>query len=253
LPALAAVLATTVGWRVAIGVTIPGFLLVGFLVWRTIPRGTAADAVTDGGTTIRTTAGRVYDGVTNRGVLLGILGTTLMLFAFQGLTAFLTTYLVVAKGLSEATAGVLFGLLFIVAAPAQAFGGGLSDRYGHRAVLAVFTFVSVVPLIVLPMTSGVVPLAIVAAAMGLRQAVIPVLNSYIVSLLPVDVRGAAWGLLRTALFTVGSLGSILVGLMADADLFAEAFFFLAGLTAAAGLLFLVLPNRDDVRPAASSP
>lgn len=250
LPALAAVLASTVGWRAAIGVTIPGFLLVAVLVWKTIPRGTAAEAVTDGGTAIRTTAGRVYDGVANRGVLMGILGTTLMLFAFQGLTAFLTTYLVVAKGLSEATAGILFGLLFIVSAVAQSLGGGLSDRYGHRAVLAVFTFVSVFPLLVLPLTSGVVPLAVVAAAMGLRQAVIPVLNSYIVSLLPVDVRGTAWGLLRTGLFTVGSLGSILVGIMADADLFAEAFFFLAGLTAVAGLLFLVLPHQEDVRPAA---
>jgi predicted MFS family arabinose efflux permease len=252
LPALAAVLASTIGWRAAIGVTIPGFLLVGVLVWRTIPRGTAADAVTDGGTAIRTTAGRVYDGVTNRGVLLGITGTTLMLFAFQGLTAFFTTYLVDAKGMSEATAGILFGLLFIVAAGAQSLGGGLSDRYGHRAVLTAFTFVSVIPLVVLPMASGIVPLAIVAAAMGLRQAVIPVLNSYIVSLLPVDVRGTAWGLLRTGLFAVGSFGSILVGAMADADLFAEAFFFLAGVTALSGLVFLVLPHRDDVRTASSA-
>jgi predicted MFS family arabinose efflux permease len=252
LPALAAVLASSIGWRAAIGVTIPGFLLVAVLVWRTIPRGTAAAAATDGGTAVRSTAGRVYEGVTNRGVLLGITGTTLMLFAFQGLTAFLTTYLVDAKGLSEATAGVLFGLLFIVAAVAQSLGGGLSDRYGHRAVLAAFTFVSVVPLVVLPLTSGVLPLAFVAAAMGLRQAAIPVLNSYIVSLLPVDVRGTAWGLLRTGLFAVGSFGSILVGTMADADLFAEAFFFLAGLTALSGLVFLVLPHRDDVETAAAS-
>ena len=252
LPALAAVLASVLGWRVAIGVTVPGFLLVGLLVWRTIPPGTAADAVTDGSTAIRSTAGRVYQGITNRGVLLGILGTTLMLFAFQGLTAFLTTYFVTAKGLSESTAGILFGLLFIVAAFAQSLGGGLSDRFGHRAVLAVVTFVSVVPLVVLPYATGLGALAVVAASIGLRQAVIPVLNSYIVSLLPVDIRGTAWGMLRTGLFAVGSFGSILVGTMADADLFAEAFFFLAGLTALSGLVFLVLPDRDDVKTAASA-
>lgn len=246
LPAIAAVLASQFGWRVAIGLTIPGFLLVGLLVWRTIPRGIAADAVTDGGVAIKATAGRVFRGINNRGVILGVLGTTLMLFVFQGLTAFLTTYLVVAKGLSEATAGVLFGVLFVFSAFFQTVCGSLADRFGHRAVLAVFTFSSMVPLVALPFASGLVPLAVIAAALGTRQGIIPVLNSYIIDLLPVAVRGTAWGMLRSAFFTVGSFGSILVGAMADSNLFGEAFLFLAGLTAISGLIFLFLPDRDPV-------
>lgn len=248
LPALAAILASMVGWRAAIGVTVPGFLLVGILVWRTIPPGLAAEAATDGGVALRGTVGRIYDGITNRGVVLGVVGTTLMLFAFQGLTAFLTTYLVEAKGLSEATAGLLFGLMFIVAAVAQSVGGGLSDRFGHRVVLATLTFVSVVPLVILPFASGVFVLGIVAAGIGIRQGVVPVLNAYIVSLLPVDVRGTTWGILRTAFFMLGSLGSLAVGAMADGDLFAEAFLLLAGLTALAGVVFLFVPDRNAVAP-----
>ncbi|MFB6312153.1 MAG: MFS transporter, partial [Salinirussus sp.] len=248
LPALGAVLATVIGWRAALGVTVPGFVLVGVLVWRTIPSGTAAAAVTDGGTAVAAGLGRVYDGVANRGVVLGVLGTTLMLFAFQGLTAFLTTYLVVVKGLSEGMAGVLFGILFVVGAAAQWIGGGLADRFGHRAVLAALAFLSVLPLLALPFATGLIPLGCIAAAIGLRQGVVPVLNSYIVSLLPVRIRGTAWGLLRTGFFILGSLGSLAVGAMADADLFAQAFFLLAGLTALAGLVFLGLPARETVQP-----
>jgi len=90
----------------------------------------------------------------------------------------------------------------------------------------------------------VVPLAVVAVLVGGRLSVAPVGNAYLVSLLPVEVRGTAWGLLRTVLFMIGAFGSTVVGAMADRNLFAEAFFLLAALTALAGLVFLLLPAGD---------
>ena len=254
LPVVATAVAAVAGWRTAIGVTVPAFLLVGVVLWRVVPQGgnpsEASDtAATDGGVVgVRATAATVADGIRSRGVALATLAATLMLFIFQGLTAFFTTYLVEVKGLTEGTAGLLFGLLFVSGAVWQSVGGGLADRYGHGPVLAAVAFGGALPLAVLPFVSDTLALAALAAFLGVRLSMGPISNAYVVSLLPADVRGTAWGLLRTVFFTVGAFGSTAVGAMADRALFAEAFFLLAGLSALAGVVYLFLPARESARP-----
>ena len=251
LPVIATAVAATAGWRTAIAVTVPGFLLVGVALWRVVPTDgpTGAEetrATTDGGTTgVRATAGAVADAVRSRAVTLAAVAAALMLFVFQGLTAFFTTYLVEVKGLPEGTAGLLFGLLFISGAVWQSLGGGLADRYGHGPVLAAVAFVGAVPLLALPVVSSQLALAGVAIFLGIRLAMGPVSNAYVVSLLPTDVRGTTWGALRTVFFGVGAFGSTAVGTMADRALFAEAFVLLAALSVVAGIVYLFLPAREQ--------
>jgi len=72
----------------------------------------------------------------------------------------------------------------------------------------------------------------------------PLTNAYIVDLLPDAVEGTGWGLLRTGFFSVGAMGSTLVGFFADRGLFDLSFYVMAGLTLLAGGLFLVLPERE---------
>lgn len=244
LPVVATVLADGAGWRLAIGVTVPGFLVAAVALWRVIP--TVGQPVqTDGGSVaVRSVVDDLRRAVASRRVLLAATGAALMLFVFQGLTAFYTTYLVDIKNLTEGTAGVLFGLLFVSGAVWQSVGGGLADRYGHGPVLAAVALSGVVPLVALPLVSGLAPLAAVAVFLGVRLSMGPITNAYIVSLLPAEVRGTAWGLLRTSFFTVGAFGSTAVGAMADRSLFAEAFFVLAVLSALAGGIYLFLPSRD---------
>lgn len=267
LPPLSTYATGLVGWRGALALTAPGFLLAGVALRRFVPKrdssdepetappepdGTGtdgageADAEPSTGTRLRAYAGAVRDAVASRTVGLALLGTMLMLFAFQGLTAFLTTYLVTAKGLSETTAGTLFGLLFLSAAVFQSAGGALADRYGHGRVLAVVAFAGVPPLVALPYADTLAGLVAVVLLLGMRLSVGPISNAYIVSLLPTDVRGTAWGAIRTTLFVVGSLGSTAVGAMADYDLYATAFFALAALTGVAGVIYLSLPERSEV-------
>jgi predicted MFS family arabinose efflux permease len=251
LPVVATVLSGTVGWRVAVGVTIPGFLLAGLGLWRTVPRGTATEPAADGGrVSIRDELRAVRSAIGSDRVALAVAAITLMLFGFQGVTAFFTTYLVDAKGLSEGTAGALFGVVFLSGAGFQWLGGSLADRYGHARVLAAVSLVGILPLAAFPLVSGLGPLLVVSALLGMRLSVGPVSNAYIVSLLPVDVRGTAWGLLRTGFFTLGAFGSTTVGAMADRALFAEAFFLLAALTAVAGVIYLFLPERTGATPGA---
>lgn len=251
LPPVLVLAAAWLGWRGALGITTPAFLACAAALWWAVPSPSAvSDARTDGGTpSLRARAGAVARGMRTRRVALATLGTTLYMFVLQGLTAFFTTYLVTAKGLTEGTAGALFGLLFLSAAVSQATGGTLADRYGHGRVLAAVSFVGVVPLLALPVADGTLPLAVVAVLLGTRLSIAPVANAYIVARLPPGVRGTAWGLLRTAFFSIGAFGSTVVGTMADRGLFAEAFLLLAALTAVTGLVYLTLPVRGETPPA----
>ena len=239
LPFLAALAIGSVGWRIALAGAAPIFLVVGSGLWWVVPARPTA----------RTDRSLLPDlrasvaGFRDRRLLLAVSGATLMLFGFQAVTAFLTTYLFEQKGLSQGLAGGLLSLLFVGGALAQPTTGALADRYGTPRVLAGVAFVSVLPLVALPLLSGPVALGATSFVIGFRMSSGPLSNAYIVDVLPDDVEGTAWGLLRTSFFVVGSFGSVLVGVMADAELFDGAFYLLAGLTALAGLIYLVLPER----------
>jgi MFS family permease len=79
------------------------------------------------------------------------------------------------------------------------------------------------------------------------MAIAPVSNAYVIAVLPESVTGTAWGTLRTGFFLLGAAGSTVVGAMADADFFDEAFFILAGLTALAAVFYAILPSREAAR------
>jgi predicted MFS family arabinose efflux permease len=241
LPAVAALAVEAVGWRTTLGAVAPGFLVAALAVWWAVPD-TRTDSEGDAppvGETLRAAAGAVRDGR----IALAVVGAALMLFAFQAATAFLTTYLVDVKGLSQGLAGGLLGALFLVGATSQTLCGGLADRFGTPKVLAAVSALSVAPLLVLPFANALPVLAVAAALIGVRMSIGPVSNAYIIDLLPDSVRGTAWGAIRTGLFLVGSLGSTVTGIMADAGLFDAAFYLLAALTAASALLYLFLPKR----------
>lgn len=242
LPALAAMAVSTVGWRATLGAGAPAFLLAAGAVWWAVPdtRVGSADDRDSAAVAIRAAASALHD----RRLALATAALTLMLFVFQAATAFLTTYLVDVKGLSQGTAGALLGVVFVVGAVSQWSGGGLADRFGTPRVLVAFSGASVVPLVLLPLVEGLPALAAVSALVGLRMSIGPVSNAYIIDVLPDAVQGTAWGALRTGFFLVGALGSTFVGVMADAALFDAAFYVLAGLTALGGLGFAFLPDRE---------
>ena len=240
LPLLAALAIDQIGWRLALGAAAPLFLLVGVALWWTVPDRQTRPDERALGADLRTAIG----GFRQRNLLLAVGGATLMLFAFQGVTAFLTTYLFEQKGLSQGLAGGLLSLLFVGGALAQVVTGPLADRYGTPRVLTGVAVVSILPLVALPLLSGELPLAIASFAVGFRMSSGPLSNAYIVDVLPDEVEGTAWGLLRTSFFAVGSFGSVVVGLFADWQVFDGAFYLLAALSALGGVCYLFLPERE---------
>jgi len=225
------------GWRTAFGVVAPAFLVLGAVSWATLPDDGASGAVA-------VSVGAVRDAVANRAIVLAVVAITALLFALQGLTAFLPTYLVEQKGLTERTAATVYALLFVSGGLSQWLAGSAADRFGHHRVLLGVSAVSVLPLVALPFVDGVLALSAVALALGVRLAAGPVSNGYVVRLLAEEVQGTAWGLLRTTFFVLGSLGSVVVGAMADAQLFDAAFYLLAALTAFAAVVYVFLPGRS---------
>lgn len=238
LPILAGAVVTRFGWRIPIAGAVPIFLLTTVLAWRVIPTTQTAD------TTEASSSGHLRNllsAVGRRPVLLGVGGKTMRVFVFQGLSAFLPTYLITVKGIDKVTASVLFATLFVSGAVAQIGGGRAVTRFGNRSVLVALAAVSVLPLLALPFVSGVVPLAIVIVLMGIQLGITPVTNTYIINALPPANRNGAWGLLRTGYFLVASTGSVFVGVLADKGYFDGAILALGCMLAVVAAIFTFLP------------
>ena len=240
LPAVAAVVTARFGWRVALAGVAPAFFLLSVALALTVPgRATSNPGDRSLGADLLSTLATLR----RRRIALAVAGATLMLFCFQAVTAFLTTYLVDVRSLTQATAGVYLSLLFVGGATAQFTTGPLADRFGTPRVLVGISLVSALPLLAVPLVEGRIALAVLSFVIGVRASNGAVSNAYIVDVLPDAIEGTAWGALRTAFFAVDSLGSTVVGALADRGFFTESFYLLAGLTALAALLYFRLPER----------
>jgi len=240
LPLVAALVTTRYGWRVGLAATVPCFALVAVALWFSISDRETATA----DRSLRADLRAVVAGLRDRRLALAVVGAMVMLLVFQAVTAFLTTYLVATRDFPQATAGALLSGLFVGGALSQAVTGRLADRYGSPKVLVGVAVVSAVPLALVPVLEGRLLLGLGAAAIGVRMSSGPLTNAYIVDLLPDAVEGTGWGLLRTGFFSVGAMGSTVVGAFADRGLFDLSFYVMAALTLLAGGLFLSLPRRE---------
>lgn len=243
LPAVAGLLVGVVGWRGTFAVFVPALLAAVGGLWLVLPIRTADH---DGSTERSSRSLRRVVAVLGRPqVALAVAATTLMVFTFQALTAFLPTYLVTAKGLSQASSAALFAVFFAAGAGFQPVAGRLGDRFGFRRVLVAVGAVGVLPLLALPALSGRLALGVALLVAGTRLGLAPLSDAYIVRILPPEIQGGTWGLVRTVFFVVGASGPLLVGGMADAGYFDEAFVTLAAVTGVMAVLYWRLPARGD--------
>ena len=241
LPVLAGAMVSRYGWRLTLASAVPLLGVATVLAWRVVPR-TSRVAEAE---SVRHRLRGILSAVSNRPVVLGVGAKTVRVFVYQGLTAFLPTYLIATKGVDELTASVLLSLLFVSGALAQAGGGRVVSRYGSRSVLVVFAAVSAGPVFALPLLSNVFAIAAVVVVSGVQLGIAPVTNTYIIDAIPEANRNSAWGLLRTIYFLVASTGSVFVGALADAGYFDGAFFILGGLLLVVAFAFTFLPNVSD--------
>ena len=260
LPLTAGAVVDKLGWRVVIISLVPLLAVTSVFTHRVIAnrhttasqsvsKSTSASAnPSESASRSRTASiqGLIANGIRalrHRGVALAGTAVALMLFAFQGLSAFYVTYLVSAKQLDQSLAAGMLALLFLGGAITQVTAGAITTRFGERITLTAMTVIGVPALIAVPLVDGIAPLAVVSVLIGSRLGIAPVSNAYIIAVLPDTVTGTAWGTLRSGFFLFGATGSTVVGAMASRELLAESFFLLAGVTAIAAVLYARLPAR----------
>ncbi|ERG94623.1 MFS transporter [Haloquadratum walsbyi] len=264
LPLTAGVLVDTLGWRTVVTALVPLLVLASVLTHRVVIQ-TYVSTSTSTSTSITTSPASdtsetvsqsqtpsiqklITSGVRalrHQGVALAGAAVALMLFAFQGLSAFYVTYLVSAKQLDQSLAAGMLALLFIGGAVTQLIAGPITDRFGERITLTTMTALGVPALIAVPFIDDLILLAIVSVLIGSRLGIAPVSNAYIIAVLPDTVTGTAWGTLRSGFFLFAATGSTIVGAMAGRGLLEESFFLLAAITAVAAVLYARLPNREN--------
>lgn len=243
LPAAVGIIAAAIGWRFGFGMAIPIFAVAFLALWIAIPGGTTgADEARQ---SVRELLPRVLVQLRTREILLVTAGVTLTFFTFQGMTAFLTTYLISVKGIAGSTAALLYGGLFAVAAVMQPIAGRLSDETNERVVLIAITGVYVLLLVALVLSGRFVFLAAAVVLLGTQRGATPVATAYLAAALPEEIRGGGYGLLRTVFTGVASMGAVVVGLFADAELFDAAFLLLAVLAALATGCYVLLPAPSN--------
>jgi len=247
LPIIAGVLAVVVGWRFGFGFVVLPLVVVAVAVWWFVPERTVRDRTQEHGETTQ-----LREALFTPQIGLAWVSMSLVLVAYQGITAFLPTYFVEVKGLGAAVASTLFGLFFAAGAIWQWTAGVTADRMGAQRTLVGIGVVATVTVLVLPFMGGLVPLALLSLLLGIRLGFGPLNNAYVASALPEDVRGSGLGLFRSLQLLVSSVGSLIVGVMADAGWFDAAFLLLGGITGLGTVGYVLLPDletdaSDDTR------
>ena len=244
LPLAAGSLVGGISWRLLVGGLAVPLVALGVVIWATVPSfGNGDGEAPDGGMSKKIPVGDVLAAIRTRQVAVALTALTLMTFVFQGVSAFYVTYLSSVSGFAQSTAAAMFSLVFVGGAVAQVAAGSLADAVGDRPVLVAVSAATIPVLVAIPMLDSVIPVAAASLLLGIRLGVPAVSNAYIIAILPESVTGTAWGVLRTTSFMLAATGSTVVGVFADNDLFDEAFFLLAGLTALGTLLYTRLPDR----------
>jgi MFS family permease len=239
LPLVAGALALRLGWRAGFGFVIAPLAVVGVALWMVVPAPSGATRTTAKLT--RRAASRLGSAVFTRQMIHTWVAMTIVLFTYQGITAFLPTYLIEVKGMNAGVVATLYGLFYASGALSQSLAGNAADRYTNPTVLAALAGLGVFTLVPLPSLQSVPALAVLVVVLGTRLGIGPVGNGYVAAILPDDVQGAGYGLFRTLYLAVGAMGSVFVGVLANYGLFGESFLVLAGLTGVAALLFIKLP------------
>jgi len=213
-PAAGSYVGVRYDWRVAVGLAAVAVapLLVATLAL--VPR---VDPARPGrGFAAAVDPGRIRELLGRPGVAYTTLLAVVVSFTFQGVSSFLPTFLVQARGLEESTAGVAFGAVFALSAAAQPVAGRVSDAFSRDLALAASVVVAAAGLTVLLAVPGTVGTVVGVGVLGVGIAWPGVLQARFVDQFSDDERGYGFGLARTTYMFLAAPGSVVVGVLADA-------------------------------------
>jgi MFS family permease len=236
---LGAALGAAFGWRVAVlAVALPG-LAVALLV-RRLPRPVRGGAEDETPLEDVPSAAEVVTAIPTRQALrqllavpslrVLLLGTALINGILTALGFWGVTYHVRASGMSEGSAGgIAGGLILLGAVGGGILGGQLTDRLRHRIsgwpmLLGAVVTGSGTLLLMVSFLDGIpvygVRLPLQTLGVALVVAALPPLTVVTAEVVPAQLRGAAFGLLKLCANALGAVAPPLIGVLADSHRFA---------------------------------
>jgi MFS transporter, ACS family, hexuronate transporter len=181
------------------------------------------------------------DVVKNKTVFALVAVSTLRAMGQTALAVFLPLYLLLHLKLTAAAAGAYMSVLFLFAGVAPALVGWLSDRFGHKLLIVVFSMLSVGAIVAIPyLASGFVLGCGLAALGALLWALRPVIVSAAMEAAPQHLTGSIIAFIYGANMGVSFLAPILAGIVADAYGLPGALIFIALFPFSASVLTLFL-------------
>jgi predicted MFS family arabinose efflux permease len=238
-PVASAWAATRFGWRA--GPLVPAavaLVVLALFAWRVPP-------------TPPSNPGRSLADQLNGRRLLALLGrpgiffTTIVamvgFFTWQSFASFFPTFLVEYAGLSTGRASLVFGVVFAITIGGAPALGWASDATGRDAAIAASMLAGVAGYACFFSGDGTAAVVAGTALVGVGLSWPGVVNSRFMDHLAAEERGTGFGLVRTVVLLVSSLGSGVTGTLADRFGWFEAYGFVAVLMAS--LVVLLVANR----------
>ena len=156
------------------------------------------------------------DVLKNRTVCGLVAVSTLRAMGQTALASFLPLYLSLHLKLPAAVVGAYISVLFLFAGLAPAFVGWISDRFGHRLLIIVFSLLSAVAVVSIPYLGSGVYLVVGLALLGtLLWALRPVIVSAAMSAVPQELSGSIVAFIYGANMSASFLAPFMAGLIAD--------------------------------------
>ncbi len=160
-------------------------------------------------------------------------------FAWQGTASFLPTFLIEHRDASTTLAGALFSVYFVVQGIGQIGVGAVSDRIGRDWAIAGCMLTGVVGFGLLVTVANLVAIVVAVALLGVAMSFGAALMPRFLREFSAEEQNAGFGLVRTVYMIFASMGSVVVGLLADLFGWAVAFGFLGAMLAAVFLALVV--------------
>lgn len=233
-PVVATAVALRYDWRAGVAVGGVVALLAFVLVARTVGR--AEPVAPESRLRQQLHPRRITERLTRPGVPFTTLLAVFGMYAFQAFASFFPAFLVEYHGFAEGPASVAFGAAFALIAFGLAVVGTLADRYGTLPGIAIPFLVAAAGMALLVMAGSrpVVYMGLVVMGVGFTWA--GPLQSRFMAQFPAAERASGFGMVRTVFVLVGSLGSVVTGVLADAVGWGMAYGVVAVLLAIAGIL-----------------
>jgi MFS family permease len=187
------------------------------------------------------------DVLKNKTVFGLVVVSSLRAMGQTALSAFLPLYLSLHLNLSAGIAGAYMSLLYFFAGVAPIVVGWISDRFGRKNLIVVFSGASVVVIAAIPSAGSGLLLALTLSALGgLLWALRPVITTAAMEAAPQNLAGSIVAVLYGANMSVSFLAPLIAGFIADLYGLPAALLSIAAFPLLAAVVMLLLFRAANV-------